>query len=85
MIFAALPLLVSGCDGRVVKREQESTPSKVILYETVLGKPVNDAVVIDFITSNHCSSIDHFQFCKAVGMALWIDSKQIVETGLSRM
>ena len=79
-IFAALSL-VSGCVGRPINSEQQEQPaSKKIVYQSVLNKPVTDTAVIDFITTNHCSSVDHFQFCKEVGIALWVDPNQVVET-----
>jgi hypothetical protein len=80
-VFAALSLLLSGCDGRVVRSAQEEqTTPKTIVYQSILHKPVTDAAVIDFVTSNHCASVDHFQFCKEIGVALWIDANQVVET-----
>jgi len=79
-IFAALPLLVSGCDGRIVKSQQEASTPKTILYEAVLGRPVTDAAVTDVITTNQCASVDQFQLCKEIGMALWVDPNQVVET-----
>jgi len=49
-------------------------------YQAVLGKPVSDNSVADFIASNKCSSVSQFQLCQGVGMALWIDPAQKINT-----
>lgn len=80
-VFVAIPLLMSGCSGLVTPSERETqTTPKTIVYQSVLHKSATDPAVIDFVTSNHCASVDHYQFCKQVGIALWIDSNQVVET-----
>jgi hypothetical protein len=80
-LFAAISLLVSGCDGRSIKSEQEQhAMSKEIVYETVLGKPVTDPAVIDLIATYDCSRVVQFQLCNEIGIALWINANQMVET-----
>ena len=48
-------------------------------YEAVLGKPLNDRDVADFITSNNCSGTNQFQLCSAAGVALQVGQGQKVE------
>lgn len=80
-ILAMTILLLSACRGWTAQtsRTEQAAP-KPVTYQTLLGKSVSDAVVADFIISNHCSSTGQFQVCKDVGMALWIDATQFVET-----
>jgi hypothetical protein len=56
----------------------QQTGLKTNAYEDVLGKSINDKAVIEFLASTPCSPADQFLLCKAVGMALWMDSNQIV-------
>ena len=49
-------------------------------YESILGKPLFDEIVADFIASNNCASANQFLLCKTAGMALWIGSNQTVDT-----
>jgi hypothetical protein len=41
---------------------------------------VTDDVVTDFASAQRCSSANQFLLCQTAGMALWIDSNQVVET-----
>ena len=80
-ILTMTMLLLTACRAWTAQLQQtEQTAPKPVTYQTVLGKSVSDAVVADFMSSNHCSSTGQFQVCKDVGMALWIDATQIVET-----
>jgi hypothetical protein len=80
-IFAAISLIISGCVALPVQvRQEERAVSKTAVYGSILGKPLDDDVVVDFITTNNCSSTDQFLLCNSIGMALWTDSKQVVET-----
>ena len=77
--LAAVLLLVSGCNFQGVPARREAGPvPKAPAYQTVLGKSLKDGTVIDFIASNNCAPAEKFQLCKEAGMALWIDSDQIV-------
>jgi hypothetical protein len=58
----------------------EHIASKIAVYESILGKPLTDDVVTDFLAGNNCSRADQFLLCEAAGMALWTDSHQVVET-----
>lgn len=77
-VFAAIPLLISGCGGLPAQAREEKP--KVAVYETIIGKSLTDEVVADFISSNDCSSANQFLLCQTAGMALWVDSNQVVET-----
>ena len=77
-VFAAIPLLISGCVGLPAQAREEKP--KVAVYETIIGKSLTDEVVVDFISSNDCSSANQFLLCQTAGMALWVDSNQMVET-----
>ena len=80
-IFAAIPLMISGCAALSVQvGQEERAASKAAVYESILGKPLTDEVVVEFVAGNNCSSADQFLLCKSAGMALWTDSNQVVET-----
>jgi len=79
-IFAVIPLLISGCGGQPVQAEQAGQARSNVTYHLVLGKSLTDHDVADFITSNNCAITGQFQQCKEVGMALWINPDQVVET-----
>lgn len=79
-ILSTIPLLLSACGGQTVQAEPEvSSVPNTVVYQVVLGKSLNDRAVSDFVASNNCSSAGEFQLCKDVGMALWIDTSQIVQ------
>ena len=77
-IFSAISLVLNGCAALPAQARQEKP--KAAVYETIIGKSLTDKVVADFISSNNCSSADQFWICTSMGMALWIDSNQVVET-----
>ena len=80
VIFAAISLLTSACGGQAAQSAPADTDAaKAISYQVVLGKPLNDKDVADFIASNHCSPAADYQLCKETGMALWADGNQIVK------
>ena len=77
-IFAAISLLVNGCAALPGRSGQgEARLPKAAVYEALLGKPLSDETVIDFITANNCFSADQFLLCHTAGMALWTDSNQV--------
>lgn len=72
-------LFTTSCSTGLLQTEpMEQTPEKVPLYQLLLGKPLTDHVVADFISSNHCSVTEPYVFCKAAGIDLLVDSDQIV-------
>lgn len=80
-LCAAISLLIAGCSGqRVNLNTGEPAKTKIALYESLLGKSLADDDVAKFIVNNHCSSTVQAQLCEKIGMALWIDSNQTVET-----
>ena len=80
-ILAAIPLLISGCAGKPAQSEQEEqVASKAAIYESILGKSLSDVAVVEFLAGTECSSANQFLLCQAAGMALWIESNQVVET-----
>lgn len=58
----------------------EPASPKAITYQAVLGKSVNDRNVIKFIASNNCSPVGPLEVCREAGLAIWIDSAQVVNT-----
>ena len=74
-MIAAITLFAVACSPQAA----QAAPSAVG-YQAVLGKPVSDTSVADFIASNKCSGVSEFQLCKGAGMALWIDSAQKINT-----
>ncbi len=81
LILNAIILFITACSMHTVQAQQENrVAQETAIYAIVLGKPLTDKAVADFITSNHCSSVNQFQLCKDVGMALWLGSDQTVET-----
>jgi hypothetical protein len=80
-ILAAITLFITACSTQAAQA-QPAGPAvrEAITYKTVLGKSLTDQEVVDFIARNHCSRTGQFQQCKQVGIALWINLEQVVET-----
>ena len=72
---------ISACSLQAVQAQPgaQSVPTG-ISYQVLLGKSANDADVIKFIASNNCVLIGPLEACKEKGLAIWIDSTQIVKT-----
>ena len=80
-IVVAISLLTSGCGALSVQSGPDETAiRKEAVYESVLGKPVTDQLVADFMISHACVTANQLKLCKNAGMALLIDSNQTVET-----
>jgi hypothetical protein len=80
-IFAVLPLLLASCSLGTLPVQTEEPPARVsVPYKEMLGKSLTDKVVADFLASNHCSSAAQFQLCNDMGVALWINTDQTVDT-----
>jgi|SRR5215207_5127528 len=80
-ILAILALFLAACnfsDPRV--QTDQKAVSSFVAYEDLLGRSLTDAVVVGFIGDHNCSSAGSFQLCNESGIALWIDSAQIVDT-----
>jgi hypothetical protein len=81
MILAVLSLFITACGTKSLSAQtEEYSPQKSVPFEVVLGKPVTDDAVTEFIVNNNCSPAEQFQLCKDAGIALWADSDQIVTT-----
>jgi hypothetical protein len=83
-LFAMLAFFVTACIPPVVNVAQaapaEAAAPKAVTYQAVLGKSLNDKDVADFVASNKCASATQFQLCRSVGMVLWTDSIQKVQS-----
>ena len=73
-LFAAIGALV------VQAQPVDKTPN-MVAYETVLGKPLTDKLVRDFLVNNRCSSSGtrQFQMCSDAGIVLWLGLGQQVQ------
>jgi len=54
--------------------------SRDITYQDVLGKSLDDKIVLDFIASNNCARVASYHVCRESGIALWLNSDKIVKT-----
>ncbi len=80
-ILAVITLFITACGAQAVQAEPAQAESVLVAsYQALLGKSLNDKDVADFIASNRCTGDTQFQLCKAVGMALWINSDKMVRT-----
>ena len=81
VILAAIALFSIGCSAQAVRaqREEQAT-SKPAPYEALLGKSLTDQEVIDFIDTTDCSTVGQLRLCKEMGLALGVNSDQVVET-----
>lgn len=78
--FTIFALFITACSAPAVQAQpEEPTVPKVVSYQAVLGKPLKDREVADFLASNNCSPADLFQLCKDAGIAFWTDSDQVVK------
>ena len=79
--LAAIALFSTACGAQVVQAQpEERVVPKIVTYDAVLGKSVNAKDVADFIASNNCTSSGQFQLCQSIGLALWTDADQTVQT-----
>ena len=81
IFLAAILVFITACSGQAIRAES-AKPDQMVKagYPAVLGKSVSDRDVTDFIANNNCSPEAGFQLCKDVGMALWVNSNQIINT-----
>lgn len=57
-------------------------PAEASSYQALLGKPLNDQNVADFMAANHCSAMGRYQICGSTGIAFEVDQAQKVKTVL---
>ena len=80
-ILAAITLFAIAYGALAVQAQSSGGAApNTATYQAVLGKPLTDQNVADFIASNHCSKVGPIQACKTAGLALWIGQDQKVET-----
>jgi hypothetical protein len=78
-LLAALAFFATACIPAAVDVAQ-AAPAEVVGYQAVLGKSVGDQEVADFIVRNNCSNVAQFQLCRSVGMTLWTDANQKIQS-----
>lgn len=76
VIFLLLVSLTTSCSTT----SPSATKDEASAYLEVLGKSITDEAVSSFFSSNECVAAMQFQVCKSAGMALGLDSGQIVKT-----
>ncbi len=79
IFLAALTPFVAACGAQSPQEHEQAVP-EATSYQIILGKSLSDKDVAEFIVGNNCSSAGPFQVCKDAGMALWMDSNQVVKT-----
>ena len=76
-----ITFLITACNaGTIEAQPEEQVAVQTAQYQTLLGKSLSDKEVVDFAASHNCTSVHQFQVCKDVGMVLWVDMNQVVET-----
>lgn len=83
MILAAITLFLSACGTHAVQAQEEMLKPvlpKTTSYQAILGKPLNDKDVAEFIASNYCSGDGQFNLCPSLGLAFWVDPSQQIKT-----
>ena len=80
-VLALMALVVTACVSQGVQAESANADTMATAsYQAVLGKSITDQEVADFLVSHNCTSANQHQLCKEIGMALWVNSNQKVET-----
>ena len=77
-LLAALAFVTAACIPPVVDVAR-AAPSEAG-YQAMLGRPVSDDFVADFILNNGCSPAGSFQLCPSAGLAFWTGEDLVVET-----
>lgn len=76
-MFAAASLFLSSCGTLSVQTEADEGAVQNADYEWMLGKPLTDEFLSNFIFSNNCSNANQFLLCETAGMALWMESNRV--------
>lgn len=77
-LLAAMAFLAAACAPSAVNVAQ-AAPEEVS-YRAMLGRPLSDQTVTDFIASNNCAPSGSFHICQPAGLALWTDADRTVKT-----
>lgn len=72
----AIAFLISACIPAAVEVAQAAPAA--MKYEDIIGKPISDQSVANFIASNNCNSSGPLQLCHTAGLALWMDNDRVV-------
>src|SRR5215211_5020883 len=76
--FAAIALFAITFGAFIVQAQpSERAVPEAASYKAVLGKSLDDTDVAGFIASN-CTQPGSFRYCRAAGLALWVDANQTV-------
>ena len=75
-ILAAIAIFTTACGAQIAQAAESN--SAVVGFQAMLGKSVNEKTVAEFIDSN-CTQAGSYQYCEPAGLALWVDSNQIVQ------
>lgn len=79
-LVALIMLLATACAAQAVQAKPVEQSAVAANYQALLGKPVGDQSVADFMASNYCTSGVEYQLCGATGIALGLDANQKVKT-----
>jgi hypothetical protein len=80
-IFSVIILFTSACGPWAVPTQaEEQMAPKTPIYESILDRALTDDTVAEFLSSNDCSRANQFLLCQSAGVALWVNSNQVVET-----
>lgn len=61
-------------------RDSRSYETTKIPFEDFLGRPVNDIFLIGFFAENNCIPEGPFYVCRSIGLAVWFDADQLLQT-----
>jgi hypothetical protein len=77
---AFIILVATACSAPAVQAKPIEHPAVASNYQALLGKPLGDQSVGDFMARNSCSSAVEYQLCGSTGIALEMDTDQKVKT-----
>ena len=79
-VVTFIMLVATACGTQAAQAKPVEQPSVASSYRALLGKPLDDKYVADFMAKNYCSSADQYQLCGSTGIALGMDTDQTVKT-----
>jgi len=68
-----------GPQANQTKVSERQNPS-IANVQDMIGKPLSDHAVAKYILGNNCSSNGYFQLCYESGLALWVDTNEMVKS-----
>ncbi|HET6597541.1 MAG TPA: hypothetical protein VFG81_18095 [Anaerolineales bacterium] len=75
-VLVAMSLSLSACSGLAVRAQKPEI--NTINYIDLLGKSLRDESARKLL-SNHCTDATQVRLCKEAGVAVWLDTNQIVK------